>query len=351
MLTNTFNHCPNTRYQGSKRRLMPWLLDIFSKLEFDSCLDIFGGTASVSYLLKTMGKSITFNDYLTSNSITSRAIIQNNSVRLYPGDVNPLFERNNPPDIVSEVFSGVFFTDEENLQIDNLIYNINFNKKISLTGFKKDMALHSLFQSLLMKRPFNLFHRANLYLRTNDVKRNFGNKKTWDTPIKELMERTRLEINRAIFDNGKKHQVFNLDALEVERGFDLVYIDPPYYAKDKHSPPDYYGYYHFLEGLSNYNSWKSKIDYSRKHRPILKKEASFERVSFIDDLTTLLSTHQESIIVMSYKSPGFPSIEKLKNILEETHKNPYIYSKKHTYSLNKNNGHYLENVIVASPKC
>lgn len=351
MLTNTFNHCPTTRYQGSKRRLMPWLFDIFSNLEFDSCLDIFGGTASVSYLLKTMGKSVTFNDYLTSNSITAKAIIQNNSVRLCPEDFNPLFERNDHPDIVTEVFSGIFFTDEENLQIDNLIYRIDFDRKTNLTGFKKDMALHSLFQSLLMKRPFNLFHRANLYIRTNDVKRSFGNKKTWDTPIKELMERIRLETNRAIFNNGKNHRVYNLDALEVEGGFDLVYIDPPYYAQDKRSPQDYYKYYHFLEGLSNYNSWKSKIDYNRKNRPILKEDVGFNKGSFIDDLTTLLSVHRESIIVMSYKSPGYPSIEKLKNIMEDTHKNPIVYSKKHSYSLNKNNGHYLENLIVAHPKC
>ena len=131
-----------------------------------------------------MGKSVTFNDYLTSSSITAKAAIQNNSVCLYPEDFNPLFERNNHPGIVTEVFSGIFFTDEENLQIDNLIYRINFDRKTNLTGFKKDMALHSLFQSLLMKRPFNLFHRANLYIRTNDVKRSFGNKKTWDTQLK-----------------------------------------------------------------------------------------------------------------------------------------------------------------------
>ena len=351
MLKNTFNHCPTTRYQGSKRRLMPWLFDVFSTLEFDSCLDIFGGTASVSYLLKTMEKSVAFNDYLTSSSITARAIIQNNSVRLYPNDINPLFERNIHSDIVSDVFSGIYFTDDENLQIDSLIHKMNFNKKTALSGFKKDMALHSLFQSLLMKRPFNLFHRANLNIRTNDVKRSFGNKKTWDTPIKELMEKIRLETNHAIFNNGMNHQVFNLDALEVESGFDLVYLDPPYYAHNKYSPQDYHGYYHFLEGLSNYNSWKSKIDYNKKNRPILKEDASFNTVSFIDDLTDLLSIHMESIIVMSYKSPGYPSIEELKNIIEETHKNPIVCSKNHVYSLNKNNGHYLENVIVAHPKC
>jgi adenine-specific DNA methylase len=89
---------------------MPWLFDVFSTLEFDSCLDLFGGTASVSYLLKTMGKGVTFNDYLTSNSITAKAIIQNNSVRLYSEDFNPLFERNNHPGIVTEVlfFQGFF---------------------------------------------------------------------------------------------------------------------------------------------------------------------------------------------------------------------------------------------------
>lgn len=351
MITNNFNQGPTTRYQGSKRRLIPWLFDVFSTLEFDSCLDLFGGTASVSYLLKTMGKIVTFNDYLSSSSITARAIIKNNSVRLYPDDVNPLFEKINHPDIVSEVFSGIFFTDEENLQIDNLIYRIKFDKKTKLTGLKKDLALHSLFQSLLMKRPFNLFHRANLNLRTNDVKRSFGNKKTWDTPIKELMERIRLETNRTVFNSGKNHQVYNLDALEVKTGFDLIYLDPPYYARDNRSYQDYYKYYHFLEGLSNYNSWKSKIDYSRKSRPILKEGASFKKGSFIDDLETLLSVHRESIIVMSYKSPGYPSIEKLVNIMEETHKNPIIHSKNHSYSLNKTNGHYFENLIVAHPKC
>lgn len=345
-----YNDFPTTRYQGSKRRLLPWLFEIFSTLEFNICLDLFGGTASVSYLLKTMGKSVTFNDYLNSNSITARAIIQNNSVRLYLRDFNSLFEGDNHPGVVTEVFSGIFFTEDENLQIDNLIYRIKFNEKTKLTGFKRDIAMHSLFQALLMKRPFNLFHRANLYLRTNDVKRSFGNKKTWDTSVEELMERTRLETNRAIFNNGKNHQIFNLDALKVKKGFDLVYLDPPYYTQNKRSSPDYYKFYHFLEGLSNYKSWKSKINYDRKSRPILKEDASFKRESFIEDLATLLSLHQESIVVMSYKTPGYPSVKKLRDIMKETHKKTCIFSKEYSYSLNKNNGRYLENLIVAYPK-
>ncbi len=51
---------------------------------------------------------------------------------------------------------------------------------------KKAMFLWALFQSCISKRPYNLFHRKNLYVRTADVKRNFGNKTTWDKPFESI---------------------------------------------------------------------------------------------------------------------------------------------------------------------
>jgi adenine-specific DNA methylase len=58
------NEFPSTRYQGSKRKITPWIWAQLQELDFSSALDIFGGTASVSYLLKKMGKQVTYNDYL-----------------------------------------------------------------------------------------------------------------------------------------------------------------------------------------------------------------------------------------------------------------------------------------------
>lgn len=58
---------PSTRYQGSKRRILRWLYDNLNNLEFESVLDGFGGTGSVSYLFKLMQKKVTFNDVLLAN--------------------------------------------------------------------------------------------------------------------------------------------------------------------------------------------------------------------------------------------------------------------------------------------
>ena len=348
--TMHYHQFPKTRYQGSKRRLLPWLDKTFDKIEFESCLDIFGGTSSVSYLLKSKGKSVSYNDYMKSNAICAKALIMNNSVKLNEDVFDSLFNGNRQPGLVTELFDGIFYTKEENIEIDTIINMIN-SSEAKLSGHKKDIAMFCLFQALLMKRPFNLFHRANLNLRTRKVKRSFGNHVTWETSIKELMNRARIEANEAIFSNGKKHKAYNKDVLKLKGGYDLVYLDPPYYTVTNASIDiDYYKYYHFLEGISDYDSWADKINYDYMSRPILRNDSSFKRNTFEDDLRTLLDIHNESIIVLSYKRPGFPDIKALRSIINETHNKPSLRSIEHKYSLNENNGHYRENLIIAYPR-
>ena len=50
---------PTTRYQGSKRKILPWLYECLRNYEFHTVLDAFGGTGMVSYLFKRMGKRVT----------------------------------------------------------------------------------------------------------------------------------------------------------------------------------------------------------------------------------------------------------------------------------------------------
>lgn len=344
-----YSNFPKTRYRGSKRKLLPWLKGIFEEIEFDSFLDIFGGTGSVSYLMKTLRKEVTFNDYLVSNTVSAKALIKNNSIELKTTKFKQLFGKKLVEGVVSNNFKDIYYSEKENKEIDTLIKTINENKLPKLNGIEKDIVMHCLFQALLMKRPFNLFHRANLYLRTNKVERSFGNKTTWEKGIKELMNRSRIEVNKAVFNNNKKHNIYNLDALEVDPGYDLVYIDPPYYSAKKSGLNNYMRYYHFLEGLCDYENWKSKIDFNLKPNPITIDEHNFTKKSIEEDLKNLFETHSESIIALSYKSPGYPSIKELKKELGDTHKNIIVHSKKHKYSLNKNNGKYDEKVIIAYP--
>ncbi|WP_332910899.1 DNA adenine methylase [Algoriphagus boritolerans] len=70
---------PLMRYMGSKYKLIPWLHETFSELEFDSALDAFSGSGVVSYLLKSMGKEVHSNDFLTFSATITKALVENNS--------------------------------------------------------------------------------------------------------------------------------------------------------------------------------------------------------------------------------------------------------------------------------
>ncbi len=67
-----FKRFPTTRYQGSKRKILPWIYGHLKPLRFHTAIDVFGGTASVSYLLKKMGKQVTFNDSLRCNYLMGK---------------------------------------------------------------------------------------------------------------------------------------------------------------------------------------------------------------------------------------------------------------------------------------
>src|SRR6185503_2569218 len=84
---------PSTRYRGSKAKLLDWLWRGLSPLSFDSVLDAFGGTASVSYLLKSKEKKVTYNDNLSFNYHIGRALIANSRATLSREDVEFLLTR------------------------------------------------------------------------------------------------------------------------------------------------------------------------------------------------------------------------------------------------------------------
>ena len=174
---------PTTRYQGSKRKILNWLHENLKDLEFETVLDGFGGTSSCSYLFKKMGKTTTYNDNLKFNYFIGKAIIENQDVKLTEDDIKFVLNfRKSSNGFIDKFFKDCYYTEAENQWLDSIIKRIE-----KLTGYpeneleyKKALCYYALFQASLRKRPFNLFHRKNLYIRTNDVKRNFGNKTTWE---------------------------------------------------------------------------------------------------------------------------------------------------------------------------
>jgi len=305
---------PSTRYQGSKRKLLPWLLECLQPIRFRTALDAFSGTAAVAYGLKAMGKQVTANDLLCSNRRVAEALVVNDSEVLGADEAAQLLQPmpgRRYPSFVADTFGGVYFTDRENEQIDVLAANLARLE----AGGRRQLAWFAAFQACLSKRPFNLFHRRNLSLRTADVPRSFGNKATWDTPIDALLRRFAEEGSAAVFQGAAPCRALSRDVLELEGEYDLVYLDPPY-VPAKGAGADYLRYYHFLEGLCDYGSWADRVDHETRNlrmRGLPSEWADRRRIRGL--LRSVYERFPRAVLALSYRSDGVPTAEDLREDL------------------------------------
>ena len=332
----TIPEFPSTRFQGSKLKIVDWIWDNVKVLEFNSVLDAFGGTGSVGYMLKGKGKVVYYNDILKFNHYIGLALIENESTNLSEADEEFILTRQRSrkyPSFIQRNFKEIYFTHDENRWLDMVATNIGQIDDV----YKKALAFFALFQSCIIKRPFNLFHRKNLYIRSSEVERNFGNKTTWDTPFETHFRKFVAEANKAGFSNGQSNKAYNYDVFDVPGHFDLVYIDTPYLSY-KGTGVDYLDFYHFLEGLVNYSNWDRLVDYQTQNRRFKNGKSVWNNKNEIHAaFDKLFRKFQDSILVISYRADGIPSIEELISILRKYKgKVIEVQRKKYKYVLSQN---------------
>jgi adenine-specific DNA-methyltransferase len=335
-----------TRYHGSKQRLLPFLERVLGPLAFDSALDLFGGTGAVSHLLKRLGRTVQFNDDLRANHACGLALVENPGKKLDPEAAQALLaprEGATYDDFIQRTFDDVYYLPAENAWLDRVAQNLAHVP----CRFERSLALFAVFQACLKKRPYGLFHRKNLHLRTADVKRSFGNKTTWDKPFEPLFFEALAEANAAVFDDGRPHRATCLDAFECPIEADLVYIDPPYVRADG-SSFDYLGGYHFLEGISEYEAWPARIDKRRVHRPYRRRKSPFtDRATAEDALGVVFARAKDArYLVVSYRSDGVPDIQALARRLGDTGRDVEVHEAPSRFVLSRRPVH--EVVLVAT---
>lgn len=327
---------PTTRYYGSKRKLLPWLFDSLKLLNFQTVLDGFGGTGSVSMLFRAMRKDVVYHDAFRFNADIATATLTN--FDLIEGDKLDQFLSEIAPSEghVSTVFNGVFFTDAENQWIDG------FMKRIGTSAFDKEskaVLMYLLYQACLKKRPFNLFHRSNLSIRTNStVKRSFGNATTWERSFVHHMSEGYQELKHMRDERLVSAKVLpSGDVSDLPTGYDLVYLDPPYVSSSERANRDnYWLRYHFLEGLSDYDRWLPRIVPSSKVRqmeePLHFTEWS-KRKTFKEKLFSLIEKHRSSIVVLSYVKSAYPDDVEIREFFEATFSHVSVHSTEHSHAL------------------
>jgi len=313
---------PSTRFQGSKRKLLDVLEIEFKNCQFDSCVDLFAGSGSVSFLLRKLGKKVYSNDYLKFNQNTANVFLSNitDSEISKAAEILPDLLRAQPnsnKNYVERNFENIFFTTSENIEIDNFCQNI-----VNIDGKIKSILIYAVGQALLKKRPYNLFHRANLGMRLSDVKRSFGNKKTWDTPILSHSVKAIEELfsmNLSLLPDGVAHNFNSSEFKELPENMGLIYLDPPY-IPSKGSAIDYSDFYGFLEGLVDYELYNI-VEHKIAHKPLrLLNSAWAKKDSAQNELREIIKYWNKSHIILSYRDDGAFTLAEFERIFSENNR-------------------------------
>jgi adenine-specific DNA methylase len=89
---------------------------------------------------------------------------------------------------------------------------------------------------------------------------------------------------------------------------------------------DYLDFYHFLEGLVDYENWDTRIDYSSKHKRLKLNGSDWTNSRRIEDsFERLIKKFNNSILVISYRSDGIPAIKRIEELLVENGKQVTIH--------------------------
>jgi DNA adenine methylase len=310
---------PPTRFMGSKQGILPSIWDAVKYLPFNTVLDAFSGSGCVSYMFKSQGKAVIANDFLKYSYHIANALVANSSDMLSESDIALLLEPNaNRQNFIQETFQGLYFSDEDNLFLDNAVANIQQLASPS----KSSLALTALNRACVKRRPRGVFtYTGNRY---DDGRRDL--KLSLQEQFLEAIEL----LNAAVFDNGQQNLALNQDVFSLDVAPDLVYLDPPYYTPL--SDNDYLRRYHFVEGLSCY--WQGvEILHHTKTKKLRKYYTPFDsRIEVYGAFERLLRKFSNSIIVVSYSSNSLPNRTELTDMLKAIKGNVMVHIIGHKYS-------------------
>ncbi|EPG5382110.1 DNA adenine methylase [Stenotrophomonas maltophilia] len=336
-------HLPTTRYYGSKRRQINWLTNQLLKYEFHSVLDAFGGTGTVSLHLSNLGKEVFYHDSFHFNSISARALLSPNSRLIRRERLEGVISAVRPQSgFITKNYDGIFYPKSENRWLDGALRALD---EARLRRGDQDVFQYCLFQACLQKRPYNMFHRANLGMRTaRNVSRSFGNLTTWETPFEVLMLRAydELVLARGHY-SGRGKVIKPTSVMSIKPEFDLVYLDPPYLRE--RAPETYLRRYHFLEGVARRTNWADLIDRESGCNFFRKDYFSedWENPKTIEImLDRLIEIHSGATVALSYVDNGVPDVGALRRIFKRHFSETKIYRMPVSYALSRrSNGELL----------
>jgi DNA adenine methylase len=309
---------PETKYMGSKQRLLPFILKHLSKQKFNSALDAFSGSGCVGYAIKQTGVRVYSNDFLNFCFHTARATVENNSTKLSEDDVSKLVRPNTTaPTFVRDTYTDLFFTETDCAFLDNLWANIQELE----SPLKVSLALAAASRACMKKRPRGMFTFTGI--------KGWDGRKDLKLSMREQFLIAVNALNSAVFSNGQQNKAFNSDVFKLQPDLaDLVYIDTPYVSP--FSDCDYTRRYHFVEGYCRY--WKDIEITDTTTKKIRSYDTDFSTKARARQAFHRLFHHfRKSTLVVSYSSNCIPSKPEMVELLKNEKAKVTVYESVHRY--------------------
>ena len=312
------------KYTGSKREILPVLLELIKPLNVKTVLDGFSGTTRVSQALKQAGYTVYANDVAVWSKVFGECYLLNRKPVSY---YLPIIEHlNNLPGKYgwfSENYGG-----EPNggsaLQKDGKkrIWQLHNTKKLDAIREKIDkIAKDEIEKSVLL---------TSLIIAMDKVDSSVGHQvsylKKWAPRAYNTMK---MEVPRLIIDN-KPHRVYQKDIFDLINDIevDLAYYDPPYGSSNELMPPSrvrYASYYHIWKTICLND--KPKLVGAANRREDVSDTISgsiFEEFRknnkgqyiVIEALEKLIKNTPAKYVVLSYNNNGRATFKIIMDILK-----------------------------------
>jgi len=303
---------PEPQYLGAKYIHRGWIAQFIPE-NVSTVLDAFGGSQSIAYMMKQLGKKTITNDFMSFCGHIGTALIENSDTKLSSSDVELLFSENRNPDfynLIETLFANLFFTREEASFVDSFRSNVDCLDH----PYKRSMALTIMCRCMTRKVTMGHFAHKQALNYASDPARIRRNR-SLIRPLKELFVELLPYYNAAVFDNKERNISYNeniLDLLPLLQDVDLVYFDPPYC----NSHADYQSFYHLLETFVEY--WKDKqfVNGTKRYEP--KRFSGFDKRSeVLDSFKQMFQLSQGiPIWLLSYNDRSYPDIETMRDLIE-----------------------------------
>lgn len=271
----------NRRYIGNKFKLLNFIESVIETegLSFSSFADLFAGTGVVSEHFLSLGKRVIINDNLYSNFVFYQAWLSNSPVNIQK--IENLIQYYNT---ATEFIVDNYFSDN----FSNTYYSYEDAKKI---GSIREH-LESIKDTLTQREYYIIL--ASLLYTADKIANTVGHFEAFlgQKPTTKGIELQMLNIKKYKITP----EIYQKDANELAQTIsaDLVYLDPPYNARQ------YVNFYHLLENLAE---WK-KLTVAGKTLKMPRKEkmSQYSTAKAKQALESLIKSLKAKYILLSYNN-------------------------------------------------